>query len=104
MKPSSSRLYAIERVPSEGCGKPSQFIPIRFIYRNKLTKDDKVLLAFDAFVLAEMLGREVSFRKIIHGDDYASHKVKISVLFGEVQKCVEKLPDCCPVQSRPTSS
>ncbi len=63
-----SRLHAIERIPSEGRGKAAQFIPIRFIFRNKLTKDDKLLLAFDAFVLSEMLGREVSLGKIIHGD------------------------------------
>lgn len=66
--PAQSCLHAIERVPSEGRGKPAQFIPIRFIYRNKLTKDDKLLLAFDAFVLSESLGREVSLGKIIHGD------------------------------------
>src|SRR6516225_9077725 len=41
-------LHAIERVPSAGRGKPAQFIPIRFIFSNKLTKDDRLLLAFDA--------------------------------------------------------
>ena len=55
-----SCLHAVERVPSEGRGKPAQFIPIRFIFFNKLTKDDKLLLAFDAFVLSEVLGREVA--------------------------------------------
>src|SRR5208283_1884095 len=39
-------LHAVERMPSAGRGKPAQFIPIRFIYRDKLTKDDKLLLAF----------------------------------------------------------
>ena len=48
-------LHAVERIPSAGRGQPAQFIPIRFIYRNKLTKDDKLLLAFDAFVVSEML-------------------------------------------------
>ena len=33
-------LHAIERVPSAGRGKPAQFIPIRFIITDKLTKDD----------------------------------------------------------------
>jgi hypothetical protein len=61
-------LQAIERIPSAGRGQPAQFVPIRFIYRNKLTKDDKLPLAFDAFVLSEMLGRAVSLGKIIHGD------------------------------------
>lgn len=66
-----SRLHAIERVPSEGRGKVAQFIPIRYIFINKLGKDHKLLLAFDAFVLSETLGREVSLGKIIHGDDRA---------------------------------
>jgi hypothetical protein len=62
-------LHAVERIPSAGRGKPAQFVPIRFIHRNKLTKDDKLLLASDAFVFSEMLGRAVSLGKIIHGDD-----------------------------------
>ncbi len=75
-----SRLHAVERVPSEGRGKPAQFIPIRFVFRNKLTKDDRLLLAFDALVLSQVLGRQVSLGKIIHGDDHATLKVKTSAL------------------------
>jgi predicted RecB family nuclease len=86
-----SRLHAVERVPSEGRGKAAQFIPIRFIFRNKLTKDDKLLLAFDAFVLSETLGREVNLGKIIHGDDHATLKVRTSALTGEVRKSLEKI-------------
>lgn len=69
-----SRPHAVERVPSEGRGKPAQFIPTRFIYRTKLTAHDKFLAAFDAFVLSETLGREVSLGKIIHGDDHATQR------------------------------
>ncbi len=86
-----SRVHAVERISSEGRSKAAQFIPIRFIYRNKLTKDDRLLLAFDAFVLSEMLGREVSLGKIIHGDDHTTLKVKISTMFGEVRKRIEKI-------------
>jgi predicted RecB family nuclease len=84
-------LHAVERIPSAGRGQPAQFIPIRFIYRNKLTKDDKLLLAFDAFVVSEMLGRAVSLGKIIHGDDHAALKVKTSALTGEVRKRLGKI-------------
>src|SRR3954468_22548796 len=48
-----SRLHAVERVPSEGRGKPAQFIPIRFMFRNKVSRNDKLLLTFDAVVLSE---------------------------------------------------
>src|SRR5204862_482998 len=80
-----------ERVPSEGRGKAAQFLPIRFVFRNKLTTDDKLLLAFDAFVLSKTLGREVSLAKIIHGDDYVTLKLKTSALVGEMRKRLEKI-------------
>ena len=86
-----SRLHAVERVPSEGRGRPAQFIPIRFVFRNKLTKDDRLLLAFDALVLSQMLGREVGLGKIVHGDDHATLKVKTSVLATQVRKRIRKL-------------
>ena len=86
-----SRLHAVERVPSEGRGQPGQFTPIRFIFTNKLNRDDKLLLAFDALVLSEMLGRKVGLGKIIHGDNQATLKVKISALAGEVRKLTGKI-------------
>jgi len=84
-------LHAVERIPSAGRGQPAQFVPIRFIYRNKLTKDDKLLLAFDAFMLSETLGRAVSHGKIIHGDDHATLKMKTPALAGEVPKRLGKI-------------
>ena len=51
-----SSLHAVERVNARG--QPTQIIPIRFIFTNKLTRNDKLLLAFDGLVLSEMLGRE----------------------------------------------
>lgn len=86
-----THLHALERVPSGGRGKAAQFIPIRFIFRNKLTRDDKLLLAFDTSVLAEVLGRELAIGKILHGDDHAALKVKTSALAGEVRKRVSKI-------------
>ena len=78
-------------MPSEGRGKPARFVPIRFVFRNKLTKDDRLLLAFDALILSQVLGREVSLGKIIHGDDHATLKAKIPALTGEVRKRLKKI-------------
>ena len=81
-----STIHAVERVPSAGQGQPARFIPIRFIFTNKLTKDDKLLMAFDALVVSETLDREVTLGRIIHGDNHATLTVKTSVLAGEVRK------------------
>jgi predicted RecB family nuclease len=86
-----SELHALERVPAEGRAKPTRFIPIRFVFTNKLSKDDKLLLTFDAFVLSKSLGREVSIGKIVHGDDHATLEVKTSVLTNEVRNLTEKI-------------
>src|SRR5207253_5101 len=84
-------LHLVERVPAEGRGKAAQFTPIRFIFFNKLTRDDKLLLAYDTLVLGQVLGRDIAVGKLIHGDDHATLKVKTSALAGEVRKRLEKL-------------
>ena len=86
-----SRIHAVERIPPEGRGRAAQFIPVRFIFRNKLTTDDKLILAFDALVLSEMLGRSVSMGKIIHGDDHSALKVKTAGLGSRVGKLTIKI-------------
>jgi predicted RecB family nuclease len=84
-------LHALKRVPSEGRGKLAQFIPVRFFYKNKLTKNDRLLLAFDAFVLSEALGRDVSAGQIVYGKDRATLRVNTSALVGDVRKSLEKI-------------
>ena len=61
-----SELQAVQRAPSEGRGRRPQLIPIRFVFKNKLGDDDKLLLAFDAFGLSKVTQREIDFGKIIH--------------------------------------
>jgi predicted RecB family nuclease len=86
-----ARLHAVQRLPSEGRGRPSQFIPIRFTFFNKLNKDDRLLLAFDALALSEALGREITVGKIIHGDDHATLKIKVESLLGTARKIAGKM-------------
>jgi predicted RecB family nuclease len=81
-------LHALERVQSKGRGKAPQFIPIRFVFSNKITRDDKVLMAFDAFVLSEMLGREVSLGRLIHGDRHVKLNVRTLPLVKKVRKLI----------------
>jgi predicted RecB family nuclease len=86
----ASTIHAVERVPSAGRGKPDLFVPVRLVGTNRLTRDDKLLLAFDAVILAEILGRDVAFGKIIYGDQHATLKVKTLALANEVRKLTRK--------------
>lgn len=86
-----SELHAMERMLAEDLGKSAEFIPIRFVFTNKIDNDDKLLLGFDVFVLSASLGREIGTGKIIHGDDSATLRAKTSALIGEVRKRIEKI-------------
>ncbi len=86
-----STVHAVERIPFEGPGKSAHFIPLRFIFSNKLTRDDKLLLAFDALVLSEMLDQEISLGKIIHGDNHSTSKIRIFSLTREVRKLIRRI-------------
>jgi predicted RecB family nuclease len=82
---------AVERVPAEGRGRPAQFIPYRFEFANKLTKEHKLLLAFDALLLSEAVGREVNQGKIVHGDSHATLNVKTLGVAREVRKRINDM-------------
>jgi len=86
----ASWLHAVERVPPQGRGRPAEFIPVRFVFFNKLTKDDRLLVAFDALVLSEVLGRRISLSKITHGDDHATLKVKIPGLLSATRRLISE--------------
>jgi len=86
-----SSIQAVERIPSAGRGQSAKFIPIRYVFTNKISRDEKLLLAFDASVLSEVLGHKVGIGKIIHGDDRVTLKVKASALAGEVLKITGKI-------------
>jgi len=96
-----SRLQAVERVPSQGRGRPAQFIPVRFVFFNKLTKHDRLLLAFDALALSEVLGREVSAGKIVHGDDHATLKLKIPGLLNATRRLINDATALLAARSPP---
>jgi hypothetical protein len=84
-------LDAVVRIPSAGRGRAAQFVPIRFVFSNKLTRHDKLLLAFDALVISDVFGGEVTLGRIVHGDDRVTLKVKVSALKSEVEKLTDRI-------------
>ena len=86
-----SMIHAVERAPAEGRGKSAQFMSVRYVFNNKPTKSDKLLLAFDALVLSKALGRKVNLGKILHGDNHTTLRVKTDSLEGEVRKAIDKI-------------
>src|SRR5262249_10534464 len=81
-----SLLHAVEKVSSKKRARPVQLIPYRFQFTNQLTKNHKLLLAFDALALSEATGCDVSLGKIMHGDGHATVGVKLTPLVRAVRK------------------
>jgi hypothetical protein len=79
------RIPAVERARSEERGGRVQFIPYRFEFSNKLTKQHKLMLAFDALVLSDAIGRHIRLGKIVHGDRSATLNVNTSSLISELR-------------------
>ena len=86
-----SRIHAVESLPLEGRGDPARRIAIRFVATNKLTKDARLLLGFDALVLSRILGRDVRHGKLIHGDNHSMLNVNTQALVVGVQKHIETI-------------
>ena len=87
---STSTLQMLERAPSEGRGKTAALVPIRFLFMNKLTRDDKLVLAFDALVLSQMVGDQIEYGKIVHGDNHTVLKVKTGALAKDLRTLMRK--------------
>jgi predicted RecB family nuclease len=81
----------VECLRSSTRSKSEKFSAIRFVSANKLGKDARTLLAFDALVLSDVMGQDISVGKIIHGDDHTTLKTNTSALTLGVRALIEKI-------------
>ena len=86
-----SHLHAVERVASPGTTNQSPYMPIRCGPREKITTQDKLLLAFAVLVLWTVSGQAPRFGKIIHGRERASAKVEVAGLLDMAKTVVGKI-------------
>ncbi len=94
-----ANVHAIERISLRN--KPDQLIPILFVFANKLTKKNKLLLAFSSLVLSEAFRYEIVYGKIIYGDDFSKTKLKIPLLIRDVRKINGKIATLLASNSPP---
>jgi predicted RecB family nuclease len=88
---SQSHIHAIEQLTSPGKTKHHTYIPMRFVPSEKITKHDKLLLAFDALVFSTAFGKAPLFGKIIHGHEQATVKVDLAGLMDMAKTIVGKI-------------
>jgi predicted RecB family nuclease len=86
-----AHLHAVERVAAPGKMNDSPYMPIRCVPREKITTQDKLLLAFDALVIWTVTGQAPRFGKIIHGREQATAKVDVAGLMDMAKTVVGKI-------------
>ena len=86
-----SELHALERPPATAKTNTTVIVPLRFVFTNKLSKDEKMLLALDALILSKSLGHRIEVGKIIHGDHGDTTRVNISHFLDDTQKRIDKI-------------
>ncbi|MFM0366319.1 TM0106 family RecB-like putative nuclease [Paraburkholderia sediminicola] len=63
-----------------------QFLPFRFSYKDEIGVQDRLLLAFDAFVLSRRLRLPIKFGRFVYGDHYTTKKISLSLLTKRVSR------------------
>jgi predicted RecB family nuclease len=86
-----SYLHAVEWVASPGQANHSPYMPIRCVPREKITTQDKLLLAFDALVFWTVSDEAPRFGKIIHGRKQATAKVELAGWLDMAKTVVSKI-------------
>jgi predicted RecB family nuclease len=86
-----SRIHALERITMPIDKKQNPFTPIRFFPNNKITKQDKLLLAFDALILATVSGMVPHVGKIMHGKNHRVIRIELASLLENTKTVVDKI-------------
>src|SRR5947209_1505244 len=86
-----SNLHALERLGSPGKTTQHHYVPIRFIPTEKVTKHDRLLLAFDALVLSKASGKMPPSGKIIHGGELKTIRVRVAELMKTTSSLVRRI-------------
>jgi predicted RecB family nuclease len=86
-----AHLHAVEWVAAPDKPHDSPYMPIRCVPREKITTQDKLLLAFDALVLWTVSDEAPRFGKIIHGRKQATAKVELAGWLDMAQTVVSQI-------------
>ena len=86
-----SEIHALERQPTRTNGESSGIVLIRFVFTNRLSKAERTLLGFDAFVLSKSLGKQIKIGKIIHGDHGNTTRLDLAAVLGGTQNYIDRI-------------
>src|SRR3954454_1686791 len=86
-----AELHALERVTVGRGAAQYALCPVRFVPNARLTRLDKLAVAFDALALSRLTGCLPPIAKIIHGSDYTATAVRLPKLVDEARSYIAEL-------------
>ena len=86
-----AEVQALTRMAVGRVESPYAFCPVRCLPNVKLTRLDKLAVAFDALTLSRLTGRSPPATKIIHGPEYTTTTVHLPKLVEEARSLVAEL-------------
>lgn len=86
-----SHLHAVERSSSAGGQNRNPYIPIRFVPSEKVTQEDKLLLAFDALALHSAASKQPCIGRIIHGSRLHSAVINLDAFIKRAGGMLDRL-------------
>jgi predicted RecB family nuclease len=86
----STRLDALV-LDTKRCPGTHPYLPVRFVVHDKITRIDKLLVAFDALALARSSGRMPRAGKIIYGRKGATVTLQLPRLIAEVTRLLPRI-------------
>jgi predicted RecB family nuclease len=84
-------LDGLELAPGVTASDHSVYVPIRFVPNEKISANDKLLLAFDALLLSHAGSNTPRIGKLIHGREYATVTVPLTALYGKVRSAITSI-------------
>ena len=82
----SAQVHGLELVRSARTSGRGAYVPVRFLPPERISTADKLLLAFDAFVLSQACDvTPPHLGKLIHGRQYVTTTVPLNPLYAKVQ-------------------
>ena len=79
---------------SSGMSRDGYYSPVIFSHKNKVSKEDRYVLAFRAWILEKRQDRRLEFGEIIYGDTCKRSKVKLARHINEIEKIVGHMRGC----------
>jgi predicted RecB family nuclease len=86
-----SRIHALEQVGAAGCRNPPTYTPVLFVRNEKVTRQDKLLLALNALALSASQGQPPDVARIVHGAGHKALRVKVQPLLDEVRAVLAEI-------------